>query len=65
MMKNRFVTELNEVVKTLQKLNQIAETDAGEIDSTLQAGIEFDFDLPYSSLPVLEGRMWKKTETVC
>ena len=63
--KNRFITELSEATRKLQELNQLPNENLGSINTFAEVGIEFDFELPYSSLPALDGRMWKKTETVC
>lgn len=63
--KNRFITELSDAARKLQELSQLPDENFGGSNTFAETGIEFDFELPYSSLPALDGRMWKKTETVC
>lgn len=47
-----------EFAQMKQKLNE-AGRDVNEADRHLDhSGIRFDFDLPYSTLPSLEGNRW-------
>jgi hypothetical protein len=56
-----FATELQEAKAKLKKAGRDVEVgDCSERDE--YGGLKNDLDLPYSSLPKLTGRRWRKTE---
>jgi hypothetical protein len=56
-----FATELQEAKAKLKRAGRDVEVgDCSERDE--YGGLKNDLDLPYSSLPKLTGRRWRKTE---